>query len=181
MATPPDVYTWVNGEDLLASDMQTRVEEVLRFAYNPPMVRLRRTAAGTIPNNASTPVQWDTVEIEVTNMWDASDPSKITPSVPGWYVGSCGWSFQGNTTGARMMTVHKNGNTGDAVIRAMNTAYANAAWNQVARGNVFLEYFNGTTDYIQMYLFQNSGSTLSLQVSAQGDQPDMTLRWIAKT
>lgn len=184
MPNPPESYTWVNEEDLLAQDMETQVADMFDFMMNPPMVRLRKTSSQTFGTGVFASVSWNFVEIEVTNMWDAAFPHRITPSVPGWYVGSCGWSFQGNVNGLREMNVYKNGNVDPAtdynMIRSMGQGYASANWTSVSRGNVFLEQFNGTTDYIEMVLFQNSGSTLSMQTNTQESQADFTLRWIAR-
>lgn len=183
MSNPPSIYTWVNQENLLAGDMRSRIEDVLNFLMNPPMIRLRKTTAQNFTTATFAMVSWDFVEVEVTNMWDASQPTRIKPSVPGWYIGSCGWSFAGNTTGLREMNVYKNGltnvNTDVNMIRQMSQGYANASWTNVSRGNVFLEQFNGTTDYVEMQLFQNSGSTLGMQINTQESQADFTLRWFA--
>ena len=183
MSNPPSIYTWVNDENLLASNMRSRVEDVLNFLMNPPMVRLRKTTNQNFTNATFAMVSWDFVEVEVTNMWDSSQPTRIKPSVPGWYIGSCGWSCNGNTTGLREMNVYKNGATNTAtdvnMIRNMGQGYANASWTNVSRGNIFLEQFNGTTDYVEMQLFQNSGGTLGMQVNTQESQADFTLRWFA--
>lgn len=183
MPNPPSVYTWQNEEDLYASSMRSRVEDVLDFLMNPPMIRLRKTTAQSIANNAFVAVQWDFVEIENTNMWDATQPTRIKPSVPGWYVASCGWSFLGNATGHREMNIWKNGSTDHGnsanMIRNLGEGYPNASWTTVSRGNVFIEPFNGTTDYVEMYVYQLSGGSLGLQVGSQDAQPDFTLKWMA--
>jgi hypothetical protein len=150
---------------------------------NPPMIRLRKTTNQNFTTATFAMVSWDFVEIENTNMWDATTPTRIKPSVPGWYVGTVGWSFNGNVTGLREMNIYKNGlidpTTNPNMIRNMGQGYANASWTNVSRGNVFLEQFNGTTDYVEMQLFQNSGVTLGMQVNTQESQADFTLRWVA--
>lgn len=184
MANPPTPYTWVNQEDFYAPDMQDRVEDVLQFLVNPPMIRLRKTTTQSIANNTFVAVSWDFVEIENTNMWDAAQPTRLKPSVPGWYVGSCGFSFNGNVTGHREMNVWKNGATDHSndfnMIRVGGEGYANASWTTVSRGNIFIEPFNGTTDYVEMYVYQNSGGSLGIQFGSQDAQPDFTLKWMAK-
>lgn len=184
MANPPASYTWSNGEEFLATDLQNTVEATLRTLMQPPMIRLRKTSNQNFTSGAFAMVSWNFVEFEVTPMWDAADPTKIKPSVSGWYVGSCGWSFNANTAGLREMNVYKNGatnaNTDYNMIRNMGQGYANGSWTAVSRGNVFIEQFNGTTDYVEMQLFQNSGSTLGMQTNTQESQADFTLRWIAR-
>ena len=180
---PPTPYTWVNSENLLAEDMGERIEDVLNFLMNPPMVRLRKITSQTFTSATPTNVIWDFVEIENTNMWDASQPTRIKPSVPGWYVGSCGWSFAFNASGEREMNIFKNGLSSAAtdpnMIANTGQGYASSAWTTVSRGNVFIEPFNGTTDYVEMQLYQNSGGNLAMQFGSQDAQADFTLRWLA--
>lgn len=185
MTSPPSTYTWVNGEDLLAQDMETQLEDQLEFLMNPPMIRLRKTVNQNFTNGVFALVSWDFVEIEVTDMWDSVvAPTRIQPSVSGWYVGSCGWSFNGNAAGLREMNIYKNGainvSTDFNMIRSMSEGYPNPAWTNVSRGNVFLEQFNGTSDFVEMQLFQNSGSTLGMQTGSQEAQADFTLKWLAR-
>lgn len=180
MGTVPDNYNWWNGEIPDFREMEARLTDMAMFLTNPPMVRLRRTTAQNIANTTATAIAWDFVEVETTNMWDAAQPTRITPSVPGWYVGSCGFSFSNNVTGYREMDVRKNGSATEKVIRIKIDAWATSTQTVTSRGHLFLEQFNGTTDYVETTLWQNSGVTLPVYVGALEQQPDFSLRWIAK-
>ncbi len=175
----PTIHTWVNNEKPDFRLMNQYLEEPFNFLMNPPMVRLRKTTTQSIPNNVFTPLNWDFVEVETVNFWDSTNPSRITPSVPGYYVGTYGYSFTANVTGNRSTRVLKNGVTTYRVFSNNQDAYTNAAYTQVSRGNVFFEAFNGTTDYITAEVFQNSGGSLSVITDVIERQPDLVLRWFA--
>jgi hypothetical protein len=158
--------------------MNNYLESPLSFLLNPPMVRLRKTTTQSIPNTTSTALIWDFVEVETVNMWDATQPTRITPSVPGWYIGTAGFSFTNNATGIRAMNVIKNGSTTERVITVSHDAYTDSGITVVSRGNVFFESFNGTTDYITIEVQQTSGGALSVITDVVERQPDLSLRWL---
>jgi hypothetical protein len=178
----PTNYTWTDNEIPNFKTLNDRLYAMFDFLLNPPMVRLRKTVSQNYTTATTVALSWDFVEVENTNMWDAANPTRIKPSVPGWYVGTCGWSFNASssTGNLRQMDVYKNGvTTTNNSIRHHGQGYANTGWTNVARGIMFMEQFNGTTDYVEMYLYQGSGSTLSTQTNTQESQPDFTLRWMA--
>jgi hypothetical protein len=174
----PNPYTWVNGEEPDFWSMESRVAKTIDFAMNPPFLRLKKTSTQSIPNTTHTAIIWDTVELESDNMWDAAQPTRIKPSTPGWYVGTTGFSFTANTTGYREMDVKKNNSGTDRVLRIKIGAFA-SGYTSVARGNVFLEQFNGTTDYIEVTIWQNTGANLVILFDSAEYQPDLVLRWVA--
>jgi hypothetical protein len=179
MASVPVVHTWDNHEKPNFRDMNDYLEDPFTFLMNPPMVRLRKTTAQSIPNTTSTALIWDYVEVETVNFWDASDPTKIKPSVPGWYIGTFGFSFANNATGVRAGSVIKNGSTTERVLTVSHDAYTDSNITVVSRGNVFIESFNGTSDYITVEVQQTSGGALSLLNDIIERQPDVVLRWLA--
>lgn len=179
MANPPSNYTWLADEIPSSANMNARLYDVATFLMNPPMVRLRKTTTQNILNSTVTPVSWDLVEIEQTNMWSSTLPTRLQPSVPGWYFGNAGISFFNNATGYREMDVRKNNSGTDRVLRTKCDAWTDSVQTVTTRGHTFLEQFNGTTDYIEVTAWQNSGVTLSLYVDVMERQPDVSLRWIA--
>ncbi len=178
MGTVPSPYTWANGDKLNFRDMQQRVHDVLTFMMNPPMIRLRKTVAQNISTSTTTALNWDLVETETENMWDATLPSRLKPQTPGWYIGSAGASFDDNVSGYRELSVRKNGGSTRSIL-VKNDGFPQSGATTTFRGNSFVEQFNGTTDYIESVVFQTSGVTLSVQVTALDGQPDLSLRWFA--
>lgn len=179
MGTIPTNYTWIEGEEPTYAQMESRLAGMLTFLTNPPMVRLRKTTTQNLTTSTTTPIIWNFVEVETVNMWDASQPTRITPSVPGWYFGSAGVSFHNNATGYREMNVVKNNSATDRIIRIKVDAWADGTQTVTTRGHTFIEFFNGTTDYIEVTAWQNSGSTLAIEFDVTERQPDISLRWLA--
>lgn len=179
MGTVPSNYTWLNGEIPNFKDMNTRLSDVANFLLNPPMVRLRRMATYNIATGLTAPIPWDFVEVETVDFWNAADPTKIKPSVPGWYVGSAGVSWDSNSTGYRETDVRKNNSATERILRSKTDAWDDSSQTVTSRGHVFLTSFNGTTDYIEITAWQNTGSALAISVFSQEQMPDVSLRWIA--
>lgn len=174
MGTVPVPYTWVHGEIPNFREQETRLADMLTFLMNPPMVRLRKTTAQTISSSTSTAVSWNSVEVETENMWDSTAPTRLKPSTPGWYLGTFGASFAANATGYREFDIQKNGSSSERAIRVKFDAFS---VNTIGRGTVFLESFNGVSDYIECLIWQNSGGSLGIDASLLETQPDVTLRW----
>lgn len=177
MASPPVPYTWQHKEIPDFRQMEARTADVLDFLMNPPMVRLRKTNTQSIPNSTSTAISWDLVELEQENFWVSSAPTRITPPIAGWYVGFAGFSFAANSTGYREMDIRKNAHATLRSIRTKSDAYAGST--TVGRGTTFIESFNGTTDYIEMLIWQNSGGSLSTSNVDFEYTPDLSLKWLA--
>lgn len=177
MVAVPTNHTWTNGEKPDFRALNLYLSDMATFLLNPPMIRLRKTTTQTYLNNTDTPIQWNFVEVETHNMWDATQPTRITPSVPGWYIGSAGISFTGNATGYRQMDIRKNNSGTDRILRIRGDANIDVGLGHVIRGNVFLEQFNGTTDYIEVIGFQNSGVTMSAYLASFETIPEISLRW----
>jgi hypothetical protein len=179
MGTVPDPHTWTHKEELYFREMKTYVEDPVSFLMNPPMIRLRKITPVTVGNGLTIALSWDFPEVETENFWDSTLPTRLKPSTPGWYIGQVGFSFAANINGQREMNVRKNNAATDRVLRVHHDAYPNSGWTVVNRGNVFLESFNGTTDYIEVLVHQNSGGNLDTLADTIERQCDISLRWFA--
>lgn len=175
----PTNYTWVHKDIPTSRQLNTRLSDVANFLLNPPMIRLRKLVAQSVPTATDTPVSWDTVEVENYDMWTSTLPTRITPSVPGWYVGSAGITYAPGTTGIRRFDIRKNNAATAKVIRITWDAPSDISFSSSSRGNTFLESFNGTTDYIEVVASQNNGTALNLLVDVIERQPECSLRWVA--
>ena len=97
-----------------------------------------------------------------TSEWDTTSgmyaSSKFTPTVAGYYLitGAFGIYNMG-ATGFAISYMYKNGSP----YRVGNSSYASATQEpQLIFSNVV--YLNGSTDYIEMYCYQNTGTTASI-------------------
>ncbi|HEV2778699.1 MAG TPA: hypothetical protein VGX25_04790 [Actinophytocola sp.] len=109
----------------------------------------------------------------------SSNTSRYTPSVAGYYRCSGIVALAANTTGDRAAQFKKNGSAVDGApyfsVPAVNgTGFVSTT--------VFAEamiFCNGTTDYVELYVGQNSGSTLATQVSSTLTKSYMMIEWMA--
>jgi len=113
----------------------------------------------TLTNNADTKVLFNTEEFD-TNSNFAS--SRFTPTVAGYYQINAAVRIQSLVDGTTAyLTIYKNG-----------AAYklGNLVKQTTAADPIFvvtsLVYMNGSTDYVEIYGFQNTGSTKTTQASS---------------
>jgi len=107
--------------------------------------------AQSMPNATWTKINFETEEFD-TNSNFAS--SRFTPTVAGYYQVNAGIYF-GFTTGSATISVYKNG-----------SEYKRGSANAGVTGGTMpiatsLVSCNGTTDYLEIYLYQNTGSSQS--------------------
>ena len=62
----------------------------------------------SIPNAASTPMVWDTLDYDTDGMWNSADPTKLTARTQGLYKITAWISFSGNVTGYRQLELWRN-------------------------------------------------------------------------
>jgi len=100
----------------------------------------------TVATATFTKILFDTEEFDTNNNYASS---RFTPTVAGYYQISAGFNSTSGTTGTNnVIGIYKNG-----------------AWNKIGStavgGTYFtisnLVYLNGSTDYVEIYLYQNSG------------------------
>jgi len=126
---------------------------------NGPAFSAYAGAATTLTNNADTKVLFDTEEFD-TNSNFAS--SRFTPTVAGYYQINAAVRIQGVASGNTVyITLYKNGSAyklGNLVIQANSADPIFIVTSIVS--------MNGSTDYLEIYAFQNFGSTRTTQASS---------------
>ena len=121
------------------------------------------SSAQTIATATWTKITFDTEEFDTNNNFASS---RFTPTVAGYYQVSsnCEWSTGSLTTGVGAFAIYKNGSP----FKRGNQ------FNLVSSGNVgygisLLVYCNGTTDYLEIYMYQASGANLGSVNSDNGN------------
>ena len=118
----------------------------------------RATNQSNVPNNNDTLVLWTDTDFDYNNEMDkVTNVGRFTPTEPGVYFVSASVEFAANTTGVRWCRVYKNDTV--EVHGAVHNAAATGASDCVVVG--FVE-MNGTTDYIEIWMYQNSGGNLNM-------------------
>lgn len=113
------------------------------------------SAATTTTNNAFTKIAFQVEEYDTNNNYDNTTNYRFTPTVAGYYQISAGVQFAADPDGGVAVVIYKNG-----------TAYRTGSF--FPNGNISpvavvsaLVYFNGSTDYVEIYGYQASGGNLN--------------------
>jgi len=100
-----------------------------------------------------------TPAIDTYGGWSGGTPSRYTPTTPGWYslIGSVQWPV--NASGCRVASVLKNGTSVGGFSNTMN-ALSTASYFPTHQITGLFQ-MNGTTDYVEVWGYQDSGGSLT--------------------
>ena len=105
-----------------------------------------------------TKMPFNTKGFDTNNNYDATTNYRFTPNVAGYYQVNISVQFYPAAGNAGFVTLYKNGaNLG---VVAANLALGSSIYPVVAASG--LVYLNGSTDYIECYAYQASGSGLTV-------------------
>jgi hypothetical protein len=138
------------------------------FLTNPPIFSGYQSAAQSIGNNTLVAAALDTTFIDTYGGHsNVTNNSRYIPTVSGFYIVVGTYGAAANSTGNRFVQIFKNGtqvNLGQNGGQAANSA------NSGALQVLTIVQCNGTTDYVETYLFQNSGGALNTVNTQTGMQ-----------
>jgi hypothetical protein len=98
-----------------------------------------------------------------TNSNYSTSTSRFTPTVAGYYQVNAAININFSTSALGYMTLYRNGS--QTAIGPMLTGTAYGCQTTLSA----LVYMNGSTDYLEIYALQNSGSTQSTYVATSQD------------
>ena len=107
----------------------------------------------SISNVTFTKLQLNTVNFDTNSNYNSSS-YRFTPTVAGYYQCSAGVSFT-TATGIALIDIEKNGS------RTLESTIPLSLSSPVTACVSGIIYLNGSTDYIEVYTYQNSGGSLS--------------------
>lgn len=110
----------------------------------------------SVPHATFTKITLNSEEFDTANCFDSTTNYRFTPTVAGYY--QINGSIQINnsaTTYNGLASIFKNG-----------SRYKDGNYGPLSTASTFhsvgcLVYLNGSTDYIELYAYQNSGGTLT--------------------
>ncbi|MDP9102189.1 MAG: hypothetical protein M3N21_08610 [Actinomycetota bacterium] len=146
-------HTWVANDDATSGNLQS-MTAWLDFLRNRSLTVLRQTVQQSIPNASWTALNWDTVGIDVDTLHTGTS-SQLIPPIPGWWALVADAATASNATGQRGLRPVKNG-----------SALFGRDFGPPASGfSTGLHYaceidFNGSTDYVEVQVYQSSGGAL---------------------
>lgn len=138
----------------------------LTFLMNKPMFIGYNTALQSVNSAASTAIQWlSEVADTYSGHSNSTNPSRYVGQAPGYYWVSGSVCFSGNTAGSRKAWIAVNG-TVVAYSNVQGPPSLSSSDAATLSVPATLVYLNGTTDYVEIYALQNSGSAINLNPNA---------------
>jgi len=122
----------------------------------PAFSAYRTTSAQTITTGTWTKVLFDAKDFDTATAYSTST-SRFTPQVAGYYQVSGCLNMSPAAAGTCLTAVYKNGS-----IWKLGVSIPLNATIYICLNVTSLVYLNGSTDYIEIYVQQTSGSNLSL-------------------
>ena len=116
------------------------------FAGTGPAFSYFQSVGQTLASETFTKITFTSSEFDTTGGMYAS--SRFTPTVAGYYQITFGVAVAAFTT-SQIASIYKNGSQ-------FKTTYYVAGPNSATASGTALIYLNGSTDYVEIYLFQNN-------------------------
>lgn len=178
MPNPPNPRTWVDKEIQPYSTINSEVYSTVAFLLQPPMCKLRQTTTQSIPNTTFTAINWQTEDTDPFNWHNPTNPTRITPTYPGTYRGWHSVGFSGSTVGTYRLSYVQRTSTGPVTTtRARRDQKVSPNGYTIRTAGVpFYIYMNGTTDYLEVITYQDSGAAMSTPVG-NNTQSEFFLRF----
>jgi hypothetical protein len=116
----------------------------------------------TISNNSATKITLDTEEWDTANRFDTS-LSRFTPNVAGYYSFTVQVRFDSTLTYTNLWTaIYKNGTNTYRGLEISNSPGATYFTQQ--QNATYLVYLNGSTDYVEFYIYQANGTSSNASI-----------------
>lgn len=131
-------------------------------AQTGPAFSASQTTQQSIPNGTNTKVQLQTKAFDTANCFSTST-YRFTPNVAGYYQVNGAVAFVNFISPATFIQVWKNGSEFFRGQRINTTT-----GEQVSVVMSCLLYLNGSTDYIELYCYQGSGSSQNIENNPAG-------------
>jgi hypothetical protein len=129
------------------------------IAINGPAFSAYLSNAQTITNNTSTKMSLNTEVFDTNSNYDNTTNYRFTPTVAGYYQIN-GTVYFDSPNVYNAVFIFKNGSRYRTGVQAGNGAYS---YGSTVSDIVFM---NGTTDYIELYCYQQSGASRGLVTDA---------------
>jgi hypothetical protein len=108
----------------------------------------------TISSGATTKVQCNTEEFDTANCYDNATNYRFTPNVAGYYQVNCAAQETAGASVILQINVYKNGSL------AKKSSYVGGVAYYACTSSVLI-YMNGTTDYLEFYLYASASAVLA--------------------
>jgi hypothetical protein len=127
---------------------------------NMPAFSAYQSSAQTLSSATFTKLQLQAELFDTANAFDSTTNYRFTPLVAGFYQLNGQVAIGGAGAGFGQISIYKNG---------AESARGSTSTNNLSVGAMCtvsnLIYMNGTTDYVELYVYQNSGGSVANQSS----------------
>lgn len=141
----------------MASSFELLNQANITFLQNYPIMLAQQTTLQSIANATIVAITWPTPSVDTYLGWASGNPTRYTPTVPGYYAVTAQVTWVFNATGGRVTLIYKNGSV-VAQSSSMPPSVTDVASVQCYWP---LIHCNGTTDYLEVYGLQRSGGSLN--------------------
>jgi hypothetical protein len=114
------------------------------------------TGGQSLPSATTTKLTINTEIFDTNNNFDSTTNYRFTPTIAGYYQVSGAITWATSATGYGLASIFKNG----AEFKRGSSSPLISNLN-VSQNVSTLIYLNGSTDYIELYAYQNSGTTVA--------------------
>jgi hypothetical protein len=120
------------------------------------------SASQSIANTTFTKIQYNVESFDTNSNYDSTTNYRFTPTVAGYYQINARIQFVAAATAAAeaFISIYKNGSE-----YARLTSGAVPVSGCPSPGGSVLVYLNGSTDYVEAYVYQNRGGSYSTDVA----------------
>ena len=137
----------------LPDNTGTIITTASTFAGTGPAFRAYRSGNQTISAATGTKIAFNAENFDTNNNFDSTTNYRFTPTVAGYYQINANAGF---TTGSGQLNIYKNGSNYQTGVEVTYNA---------SLGGHFsindLVYCNGSTDYIEIYTYLTTGTTIT--------------------
>lgn len=179
MAAPVPA-TFYAGQRWRAADVNSQIRDNLSWAIAGKTCRAVRDGASSIPNGLATltAIPFNTEDFDPLGWHPTTGLTNIIlPDIEGYYAVSGNVEFVANATGVRKSYIRARTYNAGPYLMASQTAPAvgGGANDQTSLSVSTTVYLNGSTDYVELVVSQNSGAALSTTVTNFNTSLSLTL------
>jgi hypothetical protein len=125
-------------------------------ASGPAFRAFRNTSQQSFSQNVATKVQLNAETFDTDNCFDSTTNYRFTPNKSGYYQMAANLQFSGaNASTTKEVYIYKNGSPAATLGSSAGSGTPGAAANM---GSSTLIYFNGTTDYAELYVYDSDAA-----------------------
>lgn len=161
-----------------AAFMNSNIRDAGNFFLSWPVCEARQTVAQSLTSGSGLAILFDTNDIDTDGGHSTvTNTSRYTAKTQGRFQIAGGVGYASNAAGSRWAYWSFNGTAGNGTSQSIlgNVTRVLAA--------TMTSFFNGTTDYVELFGLQNTGGALNTDVGtgALGYQSRMSIRMVGTT